>query len=502
MADATIIKEFLVKLGVTTDEPAMKKFKEGVTGISTAVLKLGTVIEATALAVSIAVERWASSLEQLYFTSRRTGESATQLTAYSRAMQDFGVSADEAMGSVEGLASFMRNTYGGTNFIEGLLGSVGLSARDAQGKMLDLAGLMKQIGHMFQRLREQGNTPLANLYAQKLGISERSMLAMSTEGFDKDYESKLKLSKGYEAAALAAHNFEMQWRSLKQQMEQMMLPFEEQALAALQQLMPKLSKLMHDHGKQIVDDLAGLFKYFIDGIGKLFDFLDRHGKEWIVRMEALFLDLNFNFTMYVEPVFGWLYDTFVKLDKITDGWASKVALVALALKALGASGIVTGVVSIGKALAGVVTTVGSWAIGGLTALSETTGALAVGATGLLGGLAVAAGGALGYGFDKLFPNNPLAKMGEWIGGALSDASEYADAAYKADQSMRSLNRTDYSLNPQGGWGSVNNFHVTNDITVHGVTDPHKVGGAIADATEDRLRRLQYSLVRDFVAVAR
>ena len=55
----------------------------------------------------------------------------------------------------------------------------------------------------------------------------------------------------------------------------------------------------------------------------------------------------------------------------------------------------------------------------------------------------------------------------------------------------------------GGSGeTVQNFHVTNDITVHGVTDPHKVGGAIADATEDRLRRLQYSVVRDFVAVAR
>jgi hypothetical protein len=501
MSDSLVIKEFLVKLGVVTDDTAMKKFKEGVTGVSSAVLKLGTVIEATALAVSIAVERWSSSLEQLYFTSRRTGESANQLTAYSRAMQDFGVSADEATGSVEGLASFMRNTYGGSNFVEGLLGSVGLSARDAQGKLLDLAGLMKQIGKMFQIMREQGNTPLANIYAQKLGISERSMLAMSSPGFEQDLAQKERLSKGLDAAALAAHNFQNAWRDLKQEMQQMMLPFEESALASLEKLMPKLSKLMHDHGKQIVDDLAALFAYFIDGIGKLFDFLDRHGKEWVVRLEALFLDLNFNFTMYIEPVFGWLYDTFVKLDKITGGWASKVAAVALALKALGASGIVTGVVSIGKALAGVVTTVGSWAIGGLTALSETTGALAVGATGLLGGLAVAAGGALGYGFDELFPNNPLAKMGHWIGGALSDAKDYADAAYKADQAMRGQDSyTDFMRN--GGSGAtVQNFHVTNDIKVSGVVDPHKVGGAIADATEDRLRRLQYSIVRDFGAVA-
>jgi hypothetical protein len=255
---------------------------------------------------------------------------------------------------------------------------------------------------------------------------------------------------------------------------------------------------MRDHGKQIVDDLAGLFKYFIDGIGKLFDFLDRHGREWIVRMEALFLGLNFNFTMYVEPVFSWLYDTFIKLDKATDGWASKVALVALGLKALGAGGIVTGLVSLTKGLVGVAGTIG----GALLTASEGAGALAVGATGMIGGAAVAAGGGLGYWLDKTFPNNPLAKMGEWIGGALADAKDSADAAYKADQNMRRQDAYSDFMRSGGSGATVQNFHVTNDITVHGAADPHRVGGAIADATEDRLRRLQYNLVRDFSAVAR
>jgi hypothetical protein len=497
MAQSENIKEFLVAIGYSTNESSLKKAKEGIADVTKAVLTLGTVIEAMGLAVAVAVERWAGSLENLYFVSRRTGESANQLTAYSRAMQDFGASADEAMGIAESFASFLRKP-GRENFVAGLLGTVGLSAKDANGQLLDHAGLLKQVAKMLQLMTQQGRQYLGIQYADAMGINERGALMMGDPGFLEDLAQKEKMSKGLNAAAKAANDFGKAWRNLKQEMQQMMLPFEVQALAELRKIMPYISQLMRDHGQEIVKDLSGLFKFFLDGTVKLIVFLAHHLKEWVVRLEALFLDLNLGFTLYIQPIFSTLYDWFLKLDKATDGWASKIAIVALGLKALGAGGIVTGLVSLTKGLVGVAGTIG----GALLTASEGAGALAVGATGMIGGAAVAAGGGLGYWLDKTFPNNPLAKMGEWIGGALADAKDYGDMAYRADQAMRRQDAYSDFMRSGGSGATVQNFHVTNDITVHGAADPHRVGGAIADATEDRLRRLQYNLVRDFSAVAR
>ncbi len=112
MSETSVIKEFLVALGFRTDEAALKNFQSGIDKASKAVFGLAAAIETTAVGVAAGVARWASGLEALYFASIRTGSSAASLKAFDRAAQDFGASAGEALGSVEGLAhAFAREPF-------------------------------------------------------------------------------------------------------------------------------------------------------------------------------------------------------------------------------------------------------------------------------------------------------------------------------------------------------------------------------------------------------
>lgn len=494
MAESIVIREFLVALGYKTDETAMKKFTGGIAAATKSVFVLGTVIEATAIAVATGVARFASNLEQLYFAAQRTNSSANSLKAFDLAARNFGASIDEAQGSVESLAAFLRNNPGGANIISGWLGSVGLSARNAAtGAQLTGTALMAQIGQMFRVMREQGRTFQANQVAGMLGISDRTMLAISAPGFEEEMARQEKRAAGWQRVSEAAHRFMIQLEDLKMQFFQMMLGFEGPAMAALQGLMPKLSKLIRDHGKQIVTDLGLIFTFLIEGIGRLVDWLDTHGKEIIVRLEALFLDLNFNFTMYIKPVFSWLYDKIVELDKATDGWSTKIGLVLIGLKAIGATGIVTGIASIAAGLAKAAT--------GLVAAGAAEGA---GAWALAGSaFGVAAWGAIGYGLGtlmyKIMPESWQRRIGDTIGGAIDWAKNLGDPAANAqrnaDPSNWSESHYPWDKPPAGGFSS----KIELNLTVSASGQPETIAKHIAAETEAAIKRANADMIREFNA---
>lgn len=426
MSEASVIKEFLVALGYKVDESAMKKFTHGIATATKAVENLGFRVEATALAVAYGVARFASNLEQLYFAAQRTNSSADGLKAFDLAARNFGASIDEAQGSVEGLAAFLRNNPGGANVVAGWLGTVGLSARDANGQLLQGTALMAQLGKMFAIQKKQNQWPLAHMIAGELGISDKTALAMSDPGFEAENARQQKRAAGWNAVSAAAHRFMDQLEDLKLQFFQLMLGFEGPAMAALQGAMTKISKLMHDHGKQIVKDLSEAFTLVIQGIGQLLDWLDRNGKEMMVRIEAVFLDFKFNYEFYIKPTLEWLWQQFIKLDEVTSGWSTKLLAVSVALKALGATGIVTGVLGIGAGLAK-----GLAGLAGVGAGVGAGGAAAAGAEWSVAGalFGTAAAGALGIGLglvlDHFFPDATSK-----AGAKINDAIEYANQAYK------------------------------------------------------------------------
>jgi hypothetical protein len=97
-------------------------------------------------------------------------------------------------------------------------------------------------------------------------------------------------------------------------------------MAALRTLMSEVSALLRNHGKQIVTDLSAAFTWAIQGIGHVLDWLDRNGKEVLVRIEAVLLDFQFDFELYVKPVLEWLGQEFVELDRMRDAREAAVRL--------------------------------------------------------------------------------------------------------------------------------------------------------------------------------
>lgn len=168
--NAETIKDFLISLGFQIDDAGARKFDAVVAGTTVKVVQLGTAVEASALSVLAYTAKIASGLDQLYWSSQRTGATAAGIQAIGYAAAQAGSSAEAARGSLESLARFMRSSPGA----EGFLNRLGVQTRNAKGNMLDMATIFTGVD---QRLNSMPYYR-ANQYAQLLGIDENTLMAM------------------------------------------------------------------------------------------------------------------------------------------------------------------------------------------------------------------------------------------------------------------------------------------------------------------------------------
>lgn len=213
MAQADVIREFLVQLGFKTDEKSHKKFTEGINGATKGVEKLVTSIAGAALTVAAGVSAFAANMEALYFASMKTGASATNLKAFEKSAQNFGVASGEALSSVQNLARWMRETPAA----EGFLRSLGVEALDANGNLKDTTEIMIGLG---QTLRSKPYY-LAKQYADIFGISEDTLRAMLRGDFEAEIAKQREAlaNAGFEDASEKAHKFMMRLRDLEVRIE-------------------------------------------------------------------------------------------------------------------------------------------------------------------------------------------------------------------------------------------------------------------------------------------
>lgn len=197
--NAETIKDFLVSLGFDVDQAGANKFESVLKGVTANVLKVGAVVEGAALSIVGFTTQIANGLDKVYWASQRTGASVQGIKALGYAASQTGASAESAMSSLEGLASFMRSNPGA----EGFLNRLGVQTRDASGKMRDTASIFTGVG---QKLN---NMPYyrAKQYAQMLGIDENTLMAMrrGMNGFTADYQSMLQKT-GFNADKAAAQS--------------------------------------------------------------------------------------------------------------------------------------------------------------------------------------------------------------------------------------------------------------------------------------------------------
>lgn len=341
MAQSEVVKEFLVKLGVKVDEPSLKKFSDGIANVTKIVERLGLTMTGVAVGVAVAVEKFASNLEGLYFAANRVGTTVDKLKAFDLASENLGATASEATGALEALALAFRTNPTGT---EGLLHSWGIATRDAKGNLRDMTVIAAALGKVFASLPIQ----FAEQRGGMLGISDHELLALRNPDFANQLaKAQAILAKmGFDKAAVDAHRFMVQLRQLDLQLQ----VFGAQILDALQNKLgislKSISDWMAKNGKHFAGEL-------VDGVNNL--------------AKAV---------MTLVPPLEWLGKEFIYLDKLTDGWSSKlIALVAL-LRVVGGAGAI-----------GLLAKV----IGGVTGIGA---AVAVGGAAAVAAPEVAAGGAL------------------------------------------------------------------------------------------------------------
>jgi hypothetical protein len=200
MADT--IRDYLVSLGFDIDGAGQAKFEATLKGVAANVVKLGAVVESTALAVVGFTTSIANGLDKLYWASQRTGATVNGIKSLEYAASQTGSSAEAAQNSLESLARFMRNNPGA----EGFLNRLGVQTRDASGKMRDMSAIFTGVGQRLSSMPQYR----ANQYAQMLGIDENTLMAMrrGLSGFSAEYQSMMQKT-GFNAdkAALQSNKF-------------------------------------------------------------------------------------------------------------------------------------------------------------------------------------------------------------------------------------------------------------------------------------------------------
>lgn len=118
MADT--LREYLIALGFQVDENGWRGFNEKLTQSAKNVQALGRTTVAMAAEIGVAVEQVARHYEDLYYMSQRTGQSASFIQANVFGMRQIGLTAEQAKGAIEGMASAMRLNPGLAALADGM----------------------------------------------------------------------------------------------------------------------------------------------------------------------------------------------------------------------------------------------------------------------------------------------------------------------------------------------------------------------------------------------
>lgn len=163
MADASILREYLVALGFQVDVAQYKKMENALGSIAKGVKTLGMAVVGTATALVTGTELVAVQMEKLYYASQRTGTTVKSLMSLRYAAGQIGLTAEQAQGALENFTRTLRLNPG----THGLLRSLGVTATDP--------------AKMFEELISRLSTMapfVAAKYAQIFGIDPDTLLML------------------------------------------------------------------------------------------------------------------------------------------------------------------------------------------------------------------------------------------------------------------------------------------------------------------------------------
>jgi hypothetical protein len=181
----TVIRDFLVSLGFSTDNEGARKMGDALKGVELKATLLHKTLLLLATGAVVAVAKTASELDKLYYSSQRIGASASNIRAYGDAISQMGGNSQNALQSLENVAQKMRNSPG----YEGMLTGMGVATRDGNGQLRDRVEVMKDLSKTMKGM----DYYQANAYASSLGIDENTLMAMRDDKFIGNMEKYQKL---------------------------------------------------------------------------------------------------------------------------------------------------------------------------------------------------------------------------------------------------------------------------------------------------------------------
>lgn len=215
---AETIRSFLVSLGFKTDQATLKKFEDSITAATTKAKLLADGIEKMAKTVIDGIHSVAVDLSNLYYASVRIGTSASNLKALTQTAEDFGVSAEEALGFMEGLSKILNTDPAKESY----LNSLGVQTRKVNGEMRDMQDIVNDFSQALGRFPPYLQQRFADMY----GMSYKLRLMFTDPGFLQDLEKHQKLlGDGYNASSREAAQLLQQFREVGDRWEKLKQKF-------------------------------------------------------------------------------------------------------------------------------------------------------------------------------------------------------------------------------------------------------------------------------------
>lgn len=255
MAGAGIIKELFVALGFQTDEQSLQKFNDGIQNATKRAGLMALAVTGVAATIGAGIVKVAEASEALGYLSQKSGASVASLEMLSYVSEQFGVSAESARASAEGLGKFLKSLPGA----EGFLRSVGVSTRDANGKLRDTGEMLFDLGDKIKNMPRWRQEAILG----RVGVSSDMIRVLTQDvGGLKDAFSKMYAVAGVDAqqAAASSREFMNELRTLKTLAGML-------ARAISLTFIDKMRKDMARFRQTIVenfDKIAKVFKFIID----------------------------------------------------------------------------------------------------------------------------------------------------------------------------------------------------------------------------------------------
>lgn len=179
MAGGTeVLREYLLSLGFKTNTSDAKRFTTMLGGIDKSATLAGSSLVGIATATVAMVNIFASQMEKLYYSSRRTGSTVSNLQAIEFGAKQIGLSGDQIRGSIESLARSLRTNPGLVGVIKSL--GVKVEGRDMSDVAKDLVRQLRQLPYF-----------VGAKFASMFGMDEETFLMLS-QGLDKLDEASEK----------------------------------------------------------------------------------------------------------------------------------------------------------------------------------------------------------------------------------------------------------------------------------------------------------------------